>query len=244
MEDFWILKLSSEGTLEWQKSFGGSLSDGAQSIQRTEDGDYIVACFSDSNDGDVTGNHGERDFWIVKLNSAGAMEWQKSLGGSSYDIANSIRQTLDGGYIVGGSSASSDGDVNENKGSFDFWIVKLRCAGNIEWQKSFGGGSRDSVKSIQQTSDGGYIAAGDSSSSDGDVTGHKGYQDIWIVKLDASVNLEWEKTYGVAGSDGANAIQLTTDGSYIVAGYTNLKSGDVTEHFGSYDYWIVKLTSS
>ena len=243
-KDFWILKLSSEGALEWQKSLGGSLDDAPNSIKQTLDGGYIVAGDSNSNDGDVTGNHGNTDVWVVKLNSSGALEWQKSLGGSGWDEASSIQQTIDGGYIVGGSSTSSDGDVTENKGSTDYWIVKLSSGGILEWQKSYGGSNSEGINSIQQTSDGGYIAAGLTNSNDGDVTGHRLQGDYWIVKVDASGNLEWERTYGSRGSDVATSIIQTTDGGFIVAGHTNYIGGDVTEHFGSSDYWIVKLTST
>ena len=242
--DFLILKLSPEGTLEWQKSLGGSLDDLAYSIQQTSDGGYIVAGDSRSNDGDVTGNHGGTDIWVVKLNATGSIEWQKSLGGSLDDYSPSIQQTSDGGYIVAGSSRSSDGDLTENKGGSDYWIVKLSPNGNMEWQKSLGGSSDDDAYSIKQTPDGGYIVAGDSSSKDGDVTGNHGGTDIWVVKLDGSGNLEWERSFGGWGSEQAADIQLTTDGGYIVAGLSNFKDGDVSEHFGSYDYWIVKLTST
>lgn len=242
--DFWVFKLSSDGTLEWQKSLGGSLDDYVGSIQQTLDGGYIVGGSSRSDNGDVTENKGNSDFWIVKLSTTGVLEWQKSLGGSGYDYANSIQQTTDGGYIVGGTSSSSDGDVTENKGKSDYWIVKLNSGGILEWQKSYGGSQVDDLISIQPTTDGGYIAAGSTSSDDGDVTGRKGSDDYWIVKLDVSGNLEWERTYGGAAQELLYSIQQTTDGGYIVAGATNLKSGDVSEHFGSYDYWIIKLSSS
>ena len=124
--------------IQWQKSLGGSNNDYAYAIRQTTDGGYIVAGYSSSNDGDVTGNHGGLDYWVVKLNSTGNIEWQKSLGGSSNDKAYAIQQTADGGYIVAGFSYSIDGDVTGNHGAFDYWVVKLNSTGNIEWQKSLG----------------------------------------------------------------------------------------------------------
>ncbi len=146
--------------IEWQKCLGGSGNEAAFSIQQTTDGKFIVAGYSDANGGDVTGNHGGDDYWIVKLDGAGNLLWQKSLGGNSLEEPNSIRQTTDGGFIVAGYSYSNNGDVSGNHGSDDFWIVKLDTAGNLLWQKSFGGSGDDGATSIQQTTDGGFIVAG------------------------------------------------------------------------------------
>jgi PKD repeat protein/outer membrane protein assembly factor BamB/pimeloyl-ACP methyl ester carboxylesterase len=251
--DYWIVKLDASGNIIWQKSLGGlgfevargsPGDDEAQSIQQTSDGGYIVAGFSHSNDGDVTNNKGGKDYWIVKLDSSGNITWQKSLGGSGGDSARSIQQTNDGGYIVAGNTQSNDGDVTGNHGHCDYWIVKLDASGNITWQKSLGGSDYDSAMSIQQTNDGGYIIAGDSISNDGDVTGNHGYDDYWIVKLDASGNITWQKSLGGSDLDNANSIQQTDDGGYIVAGSTQSNDGDVTGHHGRFDFWIVKLDAS
>src|SRR5690606_6864627 len=137
-----------------------------------------------SNDGDVSANHGGDDYWVVKINDSGNIEWQKSLGGSQMDRANSVNQTADGGYIVTGFSMSTDGDVTENHGIQDYWMVKLNASGILQWQKSLGGSSSDYGKSTSQTADGGYIVAGVSSSNDGNVTGNNGSSDFWVVKLE------------------------------------------------------------
>ena len=240
-DDFWIVKLDINGNFTWQKSLGGSNQDYANSIQQTTDGGYIITGFSESNNGDVTGNHGLVDFWIVKLDINGNITWQKSLGGSNDDRANSIQETSDGGYIVAGRSSSNDGDVTGNHGSDDFWIVKLDINGNITWEKSLGGTGTESALSIQQTLDGGYIVAGRSTSNDGDLTGNYGGYDIWIVKLDINANITWQKSLGGTGAEYANSIQETSDGGYIVAGYSQSNDGDVTANNGSFDFWIIKL---
>src|SRR4051812_30988701 len=102
--------------IQWQKSFGGSFGEAAYSVIQTFDGGYIVAGGGGSNDGDFTGNHGNEDYWIVKLSSSGSIQWQKCLGGTNADEATEIRQTSDSGYIIAGTSNSNDGDVSGNHG--------------------------------------------------------------------------------------------------------------------------------
>ncbi len=265
--DYWIVKLDADGDVEWQKSLGGSEDDGAQSIQQTTDGGYIIAGTSQSNDNDVTGNHGfynsygnlinTIDYWIVKLSNDGNLVWQKSFGGTEYDQANSVLQTTDGGFIVAGTSRSNDGDVSGNHldslgyQTIDSWIVKLDTDGNLVWQKSLGGSEDDGAYSIEQTTDGGFIIAGNSNSNDGDVSVNHGYYDYygnlinsvddWIMKLDITGNLVWEKSLGGSNVDRASDIQQTSDGGFIVAGWTYSNDGDVSGNHGSGDCWIVKL---
>ncbi|WNI34859.1 T9SS type A sorting domain-containing protein [Chryseobacterium sp. SG20098] len=237
------LAAQSAPSIEWQKALGGTHGESANAVQQTSDGGYIVAGNSMSNDGDVTGNHGGGDYWIVKLNPAGGIQWQKTLGGSNVDDAQSIRQTTDGGYIIAGSSNSGDGDISGNHGNYDYWIVKLDSNGNMQWQKSLGGSSVDIAQSIQQTSEGGYIVAGSSSSNDGDVSGNHGGGDYWIVKLDINGNIQWQKSLGGSSSEQVNSVQQTFDGGYIIAGTTVSTDGDITVSYGNNDFWVVKLDS-
>jgi hypothetical protein len=241
--DCWVVKLNAFGIIEWEKSMGGSGDDNARLIQQTNDGGYIFIGPSDSNDGDVSGNHGNLDYWAVKLTSTGVIEWQKSLGGTGYEYAQYIQQTSDGGYIAAGSSFSNDGDVSGNHGGFDCWVVKLNDEGTIVWQKSLGGLSNDEAESIQQTNDGGFILAGHSDSNDGDVSGNHGGPDYWVVKLSSIGTIEWQKSLGGSGSDQAKSVQQTNDGGYIVAGYTSSNDGDVSVNYGYLDFWVVKLNS-
>jgi hypothetical protein len=243
-KDFWVIKISDSGNIQWQKSFGGTETDALWSVCQTTDKGYIIAGLSCSNNGDVTGHHGSiysADYWVIKTDSIGTIQWQKSLGGTYDDWAYSIQQTTDGGYIVAGGSGSPDGDVTGNHGAFDFWIVKLSNTGSIQWQKSFGGSSPERVYSIQQTSDGGYVACGMTQSNNGDVTGFQGSVDYWMIKIDTVGNLQWQKTLGGTIEDWAHSLCQTADGKYAIAGYSLSYNGDVTGPHGLYDMWVVKL---
>ncbi|SMC63130.1 T9SS C-terminal target domain-containing protein [Moheibacter sediminis] len=250
--DSWIVKLDASGDIEWDKLYGGNGSESAWSIQQTTDGGYIIGGNSSSSaSGNVSGaGKGNDDYWILKLDASGNIVWDKLYGGSGTESFTSIRQTTDGGYIVTGSTNSSNsGDVNAtNKGVRDAWIVKLDASGNIDWKKLYGGSGNESVNSVQQTPDGGYILAGVSqSSASGNVSDvNNGGQDYWILKLDASGNIAWDKLYGGSNREVAASIELTTDGGFIVAGISaSSVSGDVSGvNNGGEDYWILKLDAS
>ncbi|MDN5215888.1 hypothetical protein QQ020_27675 [Fulvivirgaceae bacterium BMA12] len=239
--DYWIVRLTSDGTLKWETNLGGSSADMAHDVQQTADGGYIVGGYSFSANGDVGGNNGGGDYWVVKLNVAGNLEWESNLGGSAEDFGRAIQQTTDGGYIVAGYSYSSNGDVGANNGNSDYWIVKLNAFGNLEWETNLGGSGNDVLLDIQQTSDDGYILAGRSYSSDGDVGGNQGAVDYWIAKLGPAGNLAWEANLGGSGYDTASAIQQTADGGYIIAGFAISSDGDVENNNGGADYWVIKL---
>ncbi|TAJ43968.1 PKD domain-containing protein [Methanofollis fontis] len=242
--DAWVVKLDAAGNRIWQRGLGGASDDRALSIQQMADGGYVVAGVTWSTDGDVSGNHGDSDAWVVKLDAAGSMVWQRCLGGSSRDYAYSIRQTSDGGYIVAGETGSIDGDVSGNHGDSDAWVVKLDAAGNQVWQRCFGGSSRDFAYSIQQTSDGGYVVAGGTWSTDGDVSGNHGDSDGWMVKLDVAGSMVCQRCFGGTSSDLAFSIQQISDGGYVVASYTCSNDGDVSGNHGDSDGWVVKLEGS
>ncbi len=250
--DYWVVKLDANGNKQWEKSYGGSNGDIAMSVIQTKDGGYVVAGNSTSNNGDVSGVHDfiYGDFWIIKLNSQGNLQWQKALGGSDYEQANSIQQTKDGGFITCGWSRSNDGDVSGNHGDYDFWVVKFDAAGNVTWKKSLGGSRGDLAYSIEQTTDNGYIIAGGTNSNDGDVSGlhgRLGKEDFWVVKLDVNGILQWQKTLGGTEFEEGRSVDQTKDGGYIVAGWSgwdNPNNGDVTGNHGNYDFWIVKLSAN
>lgn len=246
--DAWVIKLDNAGTIQWQKTFGGNNVDAANSVQQMADGGYIVACSTVSeNNGDVMGSHGAAECWVVKLSEAGVIEWSLCLGGQSYDYARCVQQTADGGFVIGGNILSVDGDVTGNHGYVDYWVVKLNNIQEIQWQKALGGTGTDTLASVIQTTDGGYIVAGNAYSQDGDVAGSgfhgTFFNDYWVVKLSSTGAIQWKKALGGSGNDLAQSIQQTTDGGYIVYGYTTSNDGDVSGSNGHVDYWIVKLNA-
>jgi len=241
--DFWILKLSSTGVIEWQKTLGSSNTDSAYDIEQTTDGGYVFVGTVGNSNGDVIGTYGEQ-IWVVKLNAVGTISWQKTLGGTYEEKGYCIQQTADEGYVIAGSSNSNDGGVTGNHGFIDAWIVKLNSTGTLQWQKSYGGTEFDEAYSIKQTSDGGYIVAAYTGSNNGNVTNFHGVYDAWILKLNPSGTLVWQKTIGGSGQDRIDKIELTNDGGYILSGGTGSYNGDVTGQHGGYDAWVVKMNSS
>ncbi|MBK7887449.1 MAG: hypothetical protein IPJ86_09135 [Bacteroidetes bacterium] len=211
--------------IEWQRTIGGSSGDILLSIKQTNDGGYILGGFSESN---ISGDKSEiswfGDYWMVKTDSLGNIQWQNTIGGNSLDFLTSISQTSDGGYILGGYSESNiSRDKTEiNIGGSDYWIVKTDSLGIIQWQNTIGGTSDDFLKSIQQTTDGGYILGGYSESNfSGDKTENSiGYQDYWVVKTDSIGNIQWQNTIGGDNYDELYTIQQTTDGGYILGGWS------------------------
>ncbi len=232
--------------IQWQHPLGGFLDERAYAVQPTTDGGSIAAGYTTSTDGDVTTNQGNGDMWLAKLDATGALEWQRTLGGSMDEIAYAVQQTSDGGYVMAGYTASNDGDVSGNQGVQDIWVVKLDGSGIIEWQKTLGGTYYDRAYGVQQAADGGFLIAGTTSSVDGDVTGaHQlGTYDAWVVKLDALGTMVWQRALGGTLTDQANAIVNTADGGSLVAGFATSNDGDVSGMHGTTDMWVVKLDAS
>lgn len=248
--DYFLTKISASGSLLWTRTLGGSSFDMAAQITQTRDSGFIVVGYAASSDGNLTSNKGMYDAWMMKLDKSGYIQWQKSYGGSKHDAALSARQTFDGGYIVAGWSASDDGDLPLNKGGEDCWLLKLDSAGNIEWQQTLGGSLEDHFTAVLQTLDSGYLAVGSVESADGDVVGHKGSMDIWVVKFAQTGSVMWKKIYGGTGIEhcGEHGFVGSTlqayGGGYVIGAFSNSKDGDVTGNHGDYDAWILKISDT
>ncbi|MGZ3861919.1 MAG: T9SS type A sorting domain-containing protein [Bacteroidia bacterium] len=243
IEDFWVVKTDSTGNIKWQRSLGGSSKEVANSIVECREGGFVVAGYTESNDGDVS-NYlgGVSDVWVVRLDTSGNIKWQKTLGGAGEDGAEEIQQTADSGFVVIGWSDTPHDTITNH--DFDFYLVKLDTGGNMQWEKYHGGTGDDTPYSVTQTFDGGFVACGYSQSNDGDVTGHHGslpYNDAWVIKTDATGNLKWQRSFGGTGQEEATCIRQTKDSSYVFTGWATSTNGDVSGVHGSFDYWVVKI---
>ncbi len=239
--DLWVIHVSVDGSLLWQRCLGGSGDDYAAGVTETADGGYVVAGTTWSCDGDVCGNHGSSDLWVVKLDASGSTVWQRCLGGNGIDSGSAVRQSQDGGYVIVGSTLSDDGDVCGNHGSSDLWVVKLDGGGSPLWQTCLGGSDYDEGWSIAETADSGYVVAGSTFSTDGDVCGNHGTSDLWVVKLDASGSTVWQRCCGGSGGDYGYGICRTDDGGHVAVGMTNSHDDDVSGNHGAWDAWVVKV---
>lgn len=267
--DYWIWKMDEKGDLEWQKSIGGGGFDLLQSVKNTKDGGFFLAGTSSSENGFQKGDpcKGITDFWVIKLDASGTEQWQRTIGGNGQEELLCAFQTKDGGYILGGSSSSNPPSVSDTKsdgkstastkadlfnkseksrGNMDYWVVKLSPEGNIEWQRTYGGKYADLLRSMEQTTDNGYILAGYSTSPiSGDKTeANKGVGDYWIIKINNAGDIQWQNVYGAEGDDQPYVIHQTIDEGYILGGNSNSKNALTTQGGivgNGTDFWVLKL---
>ncbi|MBI4244899.1 MAG: hypothetical protein HY606_12485 [Planctomycetes bacterium] len=214
LREIWVLKLKSDGTIDWQKSYGTAGDDVAYEIQKTSDGGYIVAGYSDH---DIDGKY---DVWIIKLKNDGSVDWEKRYGTAGDDRAESISQTSDGGYIVAGYT---DPDLDSK---YEFWILKLKGDGTLDWQKTYGGSENDLPREVRQTTEGGYIVIGYTGSFGA------GSLDMWIIKLTSTGTVSWQRSYGGSSVDVGSSIREVSGGFVAVGGTKSFGIGGI-------DSWLV-----
>ncbi len=260
--DGWIVKLDMYGDIEWERTVGGSSQDDLNSVALTPDGGYISIGYTTSDDGDVTGFHGGPFgdmIWVLKFDSTGNIEWNNCYGGTGDDYAGGISLTTDGGYLITGSTNSTDGDVtgyhpppNPFDYGSDMWVVKINSTGVLQWQKCLGGSKGENGVGAEQTADNGYIVCGSTSGSyDGDVIGNitdTTSQSAWIVKLDSAQRIVWQKVYGGTAFDGTLGLLPGPGNSYTLGCFTFSYDGDVIGSTSDSlntipNYWLVNIDS-
>lgn len=215
----------ARGATGWSKTYGGANAEGMDDIYpvviQTSDGGFLLT-------GDTRSyGAGSNDAYFVKTDANGNMQWNKTYGGPLNDYATGLCQTTDGGYAVMATTSSYGAGHDD---SYDFWLLKTDTNGNLMWNKTYGGTGNDTAYTVSQTPDGGYVLMGFTSSY-----GAGGY-DAWVVKTNASGNMQWSKTYGGTGNDYGGNLILTADGGYTVVGYST--------SFGGYKGWLFKTDSS
>jgi hypothetical protein len=255
--DFWVVKVDALGRPQWDRTYGGSRDEQLTCVRLTRDGGYLLGGYSESGiSGDKSqANHGvfSNDMWVIKLDAQGNKEWDRSLGGSGDEQLYSMVQTPDGGYVLGGTSASGqDGNRTQpSQGNYDYWLVKLDGQGRTQWDRTYGGQLWDRIYSVELTADGGLLASGVSGSGiSGDKTQTHLGNEFWILKLDAQGRKQWDRSLGGDGDDVLTCAKPTPDGGYILGGWSDSNvSGDKTQpHYGNnsgynHDYWVVKLNA-
>ena len=246
-KDFWLVKLSNNGMLLWEKSFGFLGEDYGTTLLETKDGGFLITGVLDVSASNGQGNakstiinHAGGDYWVLKTNNLGALEWSRYFGGSFTEIPLGIVETDNHNYIVVGSSDSNDFNISNNNGSYDFWMTKIAPDGSLLLEKTFGGSEIDEASAIIATNDGNFIIVGDTRSADKDVSKNNGAADIWILKVSKEGNLIWEKTIGGSSFEVAKAIYKTQDNGFLIAGSSrSLDNG--FQNKGQNDALILKI---
>ena len=246
------ISFSFEGELSWVKTFGGTNEDVAHAVIETSDGGFAVFGNTKSINGDITDKAlEESDLWLLKFNSEGELEWNKTYGGSGDDRGHSLIQMDDNGFMLLGYSQSADGLGTNNEGQHDNWIIRINEQGNFIWERSFGYAGHDHAYNIVKTSDGGALFNGflDVTASNGagnsisERTSRHGVGEFWCHKINAQGVVEWRNYYGGTSNDRSyDAIELV-NGDFVLVGTTESSDVDVSESQGSYDVWVVMIDS-
>ncbi len=239
--DLWLIRLGSDGSVLWQKTYGGSGRESGSSLIATADGGYAITGNTYSTDGDVTASHGSSDVWVVKTDSAGNLLWQKTYGGSRLDWGHSLVELPGGDLVVAGVTASADGDVSLNHGAGDIWLIRLTPGGDLVWEKTYGGSFSDNVWKIHPAPTGGVYLSGETFSVDGDFAGNHGDADLLISEIDGNGTLLWYKTYGGQNYESGSWVRPLPDGTLTACGTTRSMDGDVRNGKGEGDLWVVKV---
>jgi len=232
--DFWLTRIDSNGKILWSQTYGGEGYDYLHSINKISENEFILAGYSDSYL-NVAGFYGDDDYRVIKVDGSGNILWEKSYGGSKEDRLLSSVLSKDNGIILFGSSFSTDGDISENIGISDFWVVKIDTDGEIIWEKNFGGSSGEISRKIIKVDDD-YLAVGSTYSNDLDVTINNSldsFRDMWAIKFDEDGNLIWDASFGTEGNDWPHAIVQLDDNSYIIGGHEHAVEDFVITKFRS-----------
>ncbi len=224
---------------------GGSGNDEASDVKILDDGSVAISGHTDSSFGTVVSSHGQEDFLIVKLDSDLNLQWWKTFGGSKRDIAEAIALTADGGYLLAGLTESADGDVTNNNGIGDFWVIRLSTEGELIWERTLGGSGQDHAYDVLEKPSGNIVVAGYTRSADGDVSGYDWGEDFWIVELDSEGNMVSQWVVGAYRSeDCAQKLYLGEDGSIYAVGYFAYRDCGISCNYVDNQMSILKISAA
>ncbi len=227
----------------WQNSLPNQGNAKIKAVETLSDGNLLAAGFKESPESADSTNK-NKDFWLIRAESIdGEIDWERTYGGSGIDVCQSVQMTKNG-LIMAGQTTSGEGEVTNNSGLSDIWVVKLNETGEIQWERNYGSPENEGAHSVFPTRDGGYIVAGWSFLGKQDVSGNYGKSDGWLLKLDSSGHIEWESNYGGPQADVVKSVIQTKDGGYVFAGHTHSDSLDAKNLKGKSDGWVVKLDST
>jgi hypothetical protein len=246
--DYWIVRLDATGAKLWDKAYGGAGGELLRSIIPTSDGGFLLGGASTSGVGGEKSqaNRGFSDYWVVKIDATGTKLWDRTYGGDGEDQIFTMQATSDGGYLLGGYSASNvSGEKTQPAQGIDYWVVKIDGAGTKLWDKSFGGGGISVLNAIQPTADGGYLLGGESNAgiSSDKSQASLGASDMWLIKIDATGTKQWDRVYGGDNVDRLKALQATPDGGFLLGGYSasGISGTKTLPSKGDIDEWVVKV---
>ena len=246
--DYWVVKLDSLGEIIWQKTYGGSSIDECEDIISTGDGGYLLVGYTYSDDGDISYSHGSVDYWIIKINSSGELEWEKTYGGSKGDFGQKAIMLPSGNFVIIGNSQSSDGDISMHHEGFDtpedIWIIEINSFGDLIWEHSYGSSNVENARDIILDMDAMVVTGYTYGGSDGDIESSDGASDYWVFKINLFGDIIWESTFGGDDYDYGASIGQLQNGEYIVCGTTSSTDGDIIDFHGGYsDAFIVIIDS-
>jgi PKD repeat protein len=239
--DAWLLEVDATGHLVWQKTYGGSASDLLYTITLAPNGDILLGGGTYSNDGDVNGQHGNQDFWLLRTDASGNLLWQRSLGGSNHEVCYGLAVSTSGYLLACGGTNSTNGQVTGKRGAYDGWVVSLDGNGNLQWSACMGGTMSESFSALTLNGNE-LLLAGYTSSNDGDVHGNHGSSDGWLVRCDLNGNLIDSRCYGGSQGDALYAIALASNNQLLAAGGTLSTDGDIRRGMGLEDAWILRAS--
>ena len=249
-KDFWVVKTNAKGNVIWEKTFGFSGNEEGMAIIQTNDHGFLLVGSIDISASKGQGNakttskkHAGGEYWAIKISNRGDFKWSNFFGGSFTDTPFDVVETQHNSFIIVGQSDSTDVDVSDNLGTYDFWVIHISAKGNLIWEKSFGGSQIDEAYGISKTSDNNFIILGNTRSTDQNISNNNGGADIWLIKIDINGNLIWEKSIGGSGFDVGRSIHKTANNGFLISGSSKSTNEKFTNK-GTNDAWLLKVDNN